>query len=68
LIVQYPNGARGTLKINGSSAELIRPDNTITTVTQAGQSMRIVNSKLGYMGDLTKDSTGLSYEFAKQGF
>lgn len=68
LIVQYPNGARGTLKINGSGAELIRPDNTITTVTQAGQSMRIVNSKLGYMGDLTKDSTGLSYEFAKQQF
>lgn len=67
-IVQYPNGARGTMKITSSGGEIIRPDNTITTFTRAGQSMRIVNSKLGYMGDITKDSTGLSYEFAKQGF
>ncbi len=68
LIVQYPNGARGTMKLTENGGEIIRPDNTITTFTKAGQSMRIVNSKLGYMGDVTKDSTGLSYEFAKQDF
>ncbi len=68
LIIQYPNGARGTMKLTESGGEIIRPDNTITTFTKAGQAMRIVNSKLGYMGDVQKDTTGLSYEFAKQGF
>ena len=67
-IVQYPNGARGTMKFDGSSGEIIRPDNTITTFTQAGQSIRVVNSKLGFMGNISKDTTGLSYEFAKQNF
>ncbi|MBX9685754.1 MAG: hypothetical protein K2X27_03570 [Candidatus Obscuribacterales bacterium] len=68
LIVQYPNGARGTMKLTDNGGEIIRPDNTITTFTKAGQAMRVVNSKLGYMGDINKDTTGLSYEFAKQDF
>lgn len=67
-IVQYPNGARGTMKLTSTGGEIIRPDNTITTFTQSGQSMRMVNSKLGYMGEVQKDSTGLSYEFARQNF
>lgn len=68
-IVQYPNGARGTMKMTESSSEIIRPDNTVTTITKSGgNSYRVTNSKLGYMGDITPDSTGLSYEFAKQGF
>lgn len=67
-IVQYPNAARGTMKVTGDGGEIIRPDNTITTFTRAGQKLRIANSKLGYMGDISKDETGLSYEFAKQNF
>lgn len=67
-IVQYPNGARGTMKLTTEGGEIIRPDNTITTFTKAGEAMRVVNSKLGYMGDINKDRTGLSYEFAKQDF
>ncbi|MBX9720248.1 MAG: hypothetical protein K2X81_02540, partial [Candidatus Obscuribacterales bacterium] len=66
---QYPNGARGTMKMTESSSEIIRPDNTVTTITKSGSnSYRVTNSKLGYMGDITPDTTGLSYEFAKQGF
>lgn len=68
LIVQYPNGARGTMKLSEDGGEIIRPDNTITQFQKKGQSMRVVNSKLGYMGEVTQDSTGLSYEFAKQDF
>lgn len=68
-IVQYTNGARGTMKMTPAGGEVIRPDNTVTTFTKVGQgSMRITNSKLGYMGDITPDTTGLSYEFAKQNF
>lgn len=68
-IVQYANGARGTMKITETGGEIIRPDNTVTTLTKVGQgSMRVTNSKLGYMGDITPDTTGLSYEFAKQDF
>ena len=67
-IVQYTNGARGLLKRVGSGVEIHRPDNTVTTVTPAGSAFRISNNKLGYMGDITPDSTGLSYEFAKQNF
>ncbi len=68
-IVQYTNGARGTMKITETGGEIIRPDNTVTTLTKVGQgSMRVTNSKLGYMGDITPDTTGLSYEFAKQDF
>lgn len=68
-IVQYPNGARGTMKMTGTGCEVIRPDNTLTTITRSGGgAFRVVNSKLGYMGDITPDKTGLSYEFAKQNF
>lgn len=67
-IIQYPTGARGTVQKTGDGVVIKRPDNTTTTVTEVGQSYRIVNSKLGYMGDITPDKTGLSYEFAKQNF
>ena len=67
-IVQYTNGARGTLKVTGNGCEVLRPDNTLTTVTKSGSSgYRVSNNKLGYMGDLNR-TTGLDYEFAKQGF
>lgn len=68
-IVQYPNGAQGTMKMTGNGAEIWRPDGTITTMTRTGDNAyRVVNSKLGYIGDVTPDTTGLSYEFAKQDF
>jgi len=68
-IVQYTNGARGTMKRTGNGCEVIRPDNTVTTVSKSGSSAyRVSNSKLGYMGDINPDSTGLNYEFAKQNF
>lgn len=70
-IVQYPNGARGTMKMTGGnmSCEVLRPDNTVTTITRSGSgAYRVTNSKLGYMGDISPDTTGLSYEFAKQNF
>jgi hypothetical protein len=69
-IVQYSNGARGTMKITGEGCEVIRPDNTVTTVERkgSGSALRVSNNKLGYMGDVNKDETGLNYEFAKQNF
>jgi hypothetical protein len=68
-IVQYPNGARGTMKMTETGCEVLRPDNTVTTITKAGGgSYKVNNSKLGYMGDISPDTTGLSYEFAKQNF
>jgi len=68
-IVQYPNGARGTMKMTETGCEVLRPDNTVTTISKAGGgSYRVHNSKLGYMGDISPDTTGLSYEFAKQNF
>lgn len=68
-IVQYPNGARGTMKKSGAGCEVLRPDNTVTTVSRVGNSAyRVNNNKLGYMGDLKPDVTGLDYEFAKQNF
>lgn len=69
-IVFYPNGAKGKLKpLADEGYEILRPDNTVTIVTKTGSgSYRMVNDKLGYMGDITPDTTGLSYEFAKQDF
>lgn len=68
-LIQYPNGAQGKMKMFDNGAEIWRPDQTITTVTKTGDNAyRVVNSKIGYMGDITPDTTGLSYEFAKQDF
>lgn len=69
-IVQYPNGAQGKLEMTpGVGAVIYRPDNTYTKITKTGSGgYRVENNKIGYMGDITPDTTGLSYEFAKQGF
>ena len=67
-VVQYPNGAQGRMKSDGEGFSVYRPDHTVTTVSKAGQGYRVVNSKLGYIGDINPDTTGLSYEFAKQNF
>jgi hypothetical protein len=68
-IVQYPNGAQASMHMSPEGARIVRPDNTVTTMSHVGSgSFRVVNSKLGYIGDVTPDTTGLSYEFAKQDF
>lgn len=68
-VVQYPNGAQGAMHLTSEGAKIVRPDNTVTTMSHVGSGQfRVVNSKLGYIGDVTPDTTGLSYEFAKQDF
>lgn len=68
-VVQYPNGAQAAMHMDSEGARIVRPDNTVTTMSHVGSgNFRVVNSKLGYIGDVTPDTTGLSYEFAKQDF
>jgi hypothetical protein len=65
-VVYYPNGVRGelTLQQNGT-AVIKRPDNTTTKITKTNGGYKITNDKLGYMGEINPDTTGLNYEFAR---
>lgn len=69
-VVQYINGAQSKMQLTpGVGAVVYRPDNSVTKITKTGSGgYRVENSKIGYMGDITPDTTGLSYEFAKQNF
>lgn len=70
-LVQYVNGVQSKMEITpGVGALVYRPDGTVTKIQKVGGSggYRVENNKIGYMGDITPDTTGLSYEFAKQGF
>ena len=69
-LVQYINGAQSKMEMTpGVGAVVYRPDGTITKIQKTGSGgFRVENNKIGYMGDITPDTTGLSYEFAKQGF
>ncbi len=64
----YPNGVQGVMKIlPGGGYQIARPDNTVTTISRTNENtFRISNSKIGYMGDINTDETGLNYEFSRQ--
>jgi len=65
--VHYPNGVSGQLVFFPSGgAEIRRPDKTVTQLTKtASGAYQMRNSKLGYLGDINPDSTGLNYQFAR---
>lgn len=69
-VVHYPNGVKGTMKLfSDGGMEIHRPDNSVTTVTKnVGGSFRMRNTKMGYMGEIKTDQTGLSYEFSSSTF
>lgn len=62
--IYYPNGVRGELALSpNGTATIKRPDNTVTRITKTdGGGYKIVNDKLGYMGDINTDQEGLNYE------
>jgi hypothetical protein len=65
--VKYPNGASGELAFSSDGSAVIkRPDGTITKINKtAGGGYKVTNSKLGYIGDINTDETGLNHEFAR---
>jgi hypothetical protein len=65
-VVYYPNGVRGELTLHQDGTAVIkRPDNTTTKITKTNGGYKITNDKLGYMGEINPDTTGLNYEFAR---
>jgi hypothetical protein len=65
-VVYYPNGVRGELTLHQDGTAIIkRPDNTTTKITKTSGGFKITNDKLGYMGEINPDTTGLNYEFAR---
>jgi hypothetical protein len=66
--IYYPNGVQGTMKMSADRGyEIHRPDNTITKITKtSSNSYRIENDKIGYIGDMNTDPTGLSLNFSRQ--
>ncbi len=65
-VVYYPNGVRGELTLHADGTAVIkRPDNTTTRITKTNGGYKITNDKLGYMGEINPDTTGLNYQFAR---
>lgn len=65
--VYYPNGVSGQLVfLPSGGAEIRRPDKTVTRLTKtAAGTYEMRNSKLGYLGEINPDQTGLNYQFAR---
>jgi hypothetical protein len=65
--VFYPNGAKGELVVSSNGTAIIkRPDKTITKITKVdGGGYKITNDKLGFIGEINTDETGLNYELAR---
>ena len=63
----YPNGVKGELALSPDGTAVIkRPDGTTTKITKtAAGGYQVNNNKLGYIGDINTDETGLNYEFAR---
>ncbi|HEY9682842.1 MAG TPA: hypothetical protein V6C86_14800 [Oculatellaceae cyanobacterium] len=65
--VRYPNGANGVLAFSSDGSAVVkRPDGTTTKISKtAGGGYKVTNDKLGYIGDINTDETGLNHEFAR---
>ena len=65
--VRYPNGGSGELAFSSDGTAVIkRPDGTTTKINKTSSGgYKVTNSKLGYIGDINTDETGLNHEFAR---